>query len=96
MLGRPRWVPQQVRDRGERLLEHLLGRPAGVDHADALGPARASSLVGGGDPLEEALVFALEPVGVLARSCWRDRPGRGCDAQQQRAVGLEDRRWRSG
>ena len=58
--------PSSARDRSEGLLEHLLGRAAGVDHPHALGRRRGDLLVGRGHPLEEALVFALEPVGVVA------------------------------
>ena len=53
------------------------------------GAAVGDLLVGRGDPLEEALVFALEPVGVLAAALLARSSEPRVHPQQQREVGLE-------
>ena len=69
--------------------EHALGRLGGVDRANPLGLGARQLVVGGGDPREEALALALQPVGLERALVLARAPGGGGDAQQQRAVGRE-------
>ncbi len=87
---------QQVLDGGERIGEHLPGRLGGVDRANALGLGARKLVVGGGDRSEELLALALQPVGLQRALVLALATGGRGDAQQQRAVGRERRRWRTG
>ena len=75
--------------RGERRGEHLGRRLGGVDRPDPLRLGGGELGVGRGDPGEELVVLALEPVDGLAACCDR-APARGrVDRQQQRPVGRQ-------
>jgi hypothetical protein len=84
-------------DGAERLLQHGLGGLLGVEHVNPAGVLARERLIGGGDLLEEAVGFALEPVRGRALSerggaaSERESLARGgCgDAQQQSAVGQQ-------